>query len=91
MITISKIDFKNKTIDNVECSYGNVKDIQLSMVRNTFCVNVVYNDGESISTEVKKPKEDTIDNIIEVDLNNTQKEQMNISCTIEEEPKEEEV
>jgi len=61
------------------------------MVRNTFCVHVVYNDGESISTEVKKPKEDTIDNIIEVDLNNTQKEQMNISCTIEEEPKEEEV
>jgi len=90
MITISKIDFKNKTIDNVECSYGNVKDIKLSMVRNTFCVNVVYNDGESISTEVKKPKEDTIDNIIEVDLNNTQEEQMNISCSIEEEPKEEE-
>ena len=87
MITITNIDFKQKKIQSVECSYGNVKDIKLSMVRNTFCVNVVYNDGESISTEVKKPKEDTIDNIIEVDLNNTQKEQMNISCTIEEEPK----
>ena len=61
MITIKNIDFKQKKIQSVEYSYGNVKDIKLSMVRNTFCVNVVYNYGESISTEVKKPKEDTID------------------------------
>ena len=41
MLEIQKIDFKNKTIDNVKCS-GNVKDIQMSMLKNTFCVHVIY-------------------------------------------------
>ena len=49
-----KIDFKNKTIDNVKCS-GNVKDIQMSMLKNKFCVNVIYNEGETITTEYTKP------------------------------------
>ena len=31
MIEIQKIDFTNKTIDNVKCSYENVKDIQLKI------------------------------------------------------------
>ena len=101
MIEIQKIDFKNKTIDNVKCSYGNVKDIQLSMVRNTFKINVIYNEGETITTEYKKPKnEDTIDevnmNIFDKETEDNQQEQMNISCKVEEqqeevkEPKEEE-
>jgi len=58
------MDFKNKTIHNVKCSYGNVKDIQLSMVRNTFKINVIYNEGETITTEYRKPKkEDTIEDV----------------------------
>jgi len=81
---ISKIDFKNKTIDNVECSYGNVKDMQLSMVRNIFCVNVVHNDDESISTEVKKPKEGTIDEETGI----SQQEQMRNLCKVEEQEEE---
>ena len=32
MIEIQNINFKLKTIDNVKCSYGNVKDIQMSMI-----------------------------------------------------------
>ena len=64
MIEIQNINFKNKTIDNVKCSYGNVKDIQLSMVRNTFKINVSYNEGETITTEYTKPKkQDTIDEV----------------------------
>jgi len=64
MIEIQKIDFKNKTIDNVKCSYGNVKDIQMSLIKNTFCVKVIYNEGETITTEYKKPKkEDTIEDV----------------------------
>ena len=56
MIEIQNIKFKNKTIDNVKCSYGNVKDIQMSMIRNTFTVNVNYNEGETITTEYTKKK-----------------------------------
>ena len=64
MIEIQKIDFKNKTIDNVKCSYGNVKDIHMSLIKNTFCVKVIYNEGETITTEYKKPKkEDTIEDV----------------------------
>jgi hypothetical protein len=96
MIEIQNINFKNKTIDNVKCSYGNVKDIQLSMIRNTFTVNVNYNEGETITTEYKKPKkQDTIEevnmNLFDKETENTQQEQMNISCKVEEpepEPKE---
>ena len=40
MIEIQNINLKNKTIDNVKCSYENVKDLQMSMIRNTFTVNV---------------------------------------------------
>jgi len=36
MIEIQNINFELKSIDNVKCSYGNVKDIQMSMIRNTF-------------------------------------------------------
>ena len=50
MIEIQNINFKLKTIDNVKCSYGNVKDIQMSMIRNTFTVHVNYNEGESFTT-----------------------------------------
>jgi hypothetical protein len=50
MITITNIDFKQKKIQSVECSYGNVKDIQMSMIRNTFTVNINYNEGETITT-----------------------------------------
>ena len=64
MIEIQNINFKLKTIDNVKCSYGNVKDIQMSMIRNTFTVHVNYNEGETFTTEYKKPiKEDTIDEV----------------------------
>ena len=72
MIEIQNINFKNKTIDNVKCSYGNVKDIQLSMVRNTFKINVSYNEGETITTEYTKPKEQ--DTIEEVNMNLFDKE-----------------
>jgi len=73
----------------VECSYENVKDIQMSMIKNTFCVKVIYNENHEITTEYKKPiKRDTIDevntNIIEMDINNIQQEQMNISCMVKE-------
>ena len=67
MIEIQNINFKNKTIDNVKCSYGNVKDIQLSMIRNAFTVNVNYNEGETITTEYKKLKKN--DTIEEVNMN----------------------
>ena len=74
MIEIQNINFKNKTIDNVKCSYGNVKDIQLSMIHNTFTVNVNYNEGETLTTEYKKPiKEDIIEEV-----------NMNISCMVKE-------
>ena len=56
MITITNIDFKQKKIQSVECSYGNVKDIQMSMIRNIFTVNVNYNEGETITTEYTKKK-----------------------------------
>jgi gas vesicle protein len=74
MIEIQNINFKLKTIDNVKCSYGNVKDIQMSMIRNTFTVHVNYNEGETFTTEYKKPKEnDTIEEV-----------NMNISCMVKE-------
>ena len=93
MIEIQNINFKNKTIDNVKCSYGNVKDIQMSMIWNTFTVNVNYNEGETITTEYKKPiKEDTIDelnmNLFDIESKNTQQDELNIACKVEE-PKEE--
>jgi integrase len=93
MIEIQKIDFKNKTIDNVKCSYGNVKDIQMSLIKNTFCVKVIYNEGETITTEYKKPKkEDTIEdvklNLFDMETENTQQEQTNISCKVEEQQEE---
>ena len=61
----------------------------MSMIKNTFCVKVIYNENHEITTEYKKPiKRDTIDevntNIIEMDINNIQQEQMNISCTVKE-------
>ena len=71
MITITNIDFKQKKIQSVECS-GNVKDIQMSMIKNTFCVNVIYNEGETITTEYTKPKEQ--DTIEEVNMNLFDKE-----------------
>ena len=74
MIEIQNINFKLKTIDNVKCFYGNVKDIQMSMIRNTFTVHVNYNEGETFTTEYKKPKEnDTIEEV-----------NMNISCMVKE-------
>ena len=97
MIEIQNINFKNKTIDNVKCSYGNVKDIQLSMVRNTFKINVSYNEGETITTEYTKPKEqDTIEevnmNLFDKETEVNQQEQVNASCKVEEpEPEPEEV
>ena len=59
------------------------------MIRNTFTVNVNYNEGETITTEYTKPKkQDTIDdvniNLFEKETENTQQEQANISCKIEE-------
>jgi len=92
MLTITNIDFKQKKIQSVECS-GNVKDIQMSLIKNTFCVKVIYNEGETITQEVKKPnKEDTIEevnmNLFDKETENTQQEQMNISCKIEEQQEE---
>ena len=95
MLTITNINFKQKSIDKVECA-GNVKDLQMSMVRNTLCVNVIYNEGETNTTEYKKPnKEDTIEevnmNLFDMETENTQQEQVNISCKVEEQEEEEEV
>ena len=96
MITITYIDFKQKKIQSVECS-GNVKDIQRSMIKNTFCVNVIYNEGETITTEYTKPKEqDTIEevnmNLFDKETEVNQQEQVNASCKVEEpEPEPEEV
>ena len=74
MIDIQNINFKLKTIDNVKCSYGNVKYIQMSMIRNTFTVHVNYNEGETFTTEYKKLKENgTIEEV-----------NMNISCMVKE-------
>jgi len=92
MLTITNIDFKQKKIQSVECS-GNFKDIQMSLIKNTFCVKVIYNEGETITQEVKKPnKEDTIEevnmNLFDKETENTQQEQMNISCKIEEQQEE---
>jgi hypothetical protein len=93
MIEIQNINFKNKTIDNVKCSYGNVKDMQSSMVRNTFKINVSYNEGETITTEYTKPKKkDTIEevniNLFDVETENTEQEQLNISFKVEEQQEE---
>ena len=71
MLEITNINFKLKTVDNLKCS-GNVKDIQMSMIKNTFCVNVIYNEGETITTEYTKPKEQ--DTIEEVNMNLFDKE-----------------
>ena len=71
MLEITNINFKLKAVDNLKCS-GNVKDIQMSLIKNTFCVKVIYNEGETITQEVKKPKkEDTIE---EVNMNLFDKE-----------------
>ena len=95
MIEIQHINFKNKTIDNVKCSYGNVKDIHMSMIRNTFKVNVNYNEGETITTEYTKPKkQDTIEevniNLFDKETEDNQREQVNISCKVEEQQEEQE-
>ena len=95
MTEIQHINFKNKTIDNVKCSYGNVKDIQMSMIRNTFKVNVNYNEGETITTEYTKPKkQDTIEevniNLFDKETEDNQREQVNISCKVEEQQEEQE-
>ena len=95
MIEIQHVNFKNKTIDNVKCSYGNVKDIQMSMIRNTFKVNVNYNEGETITTEYTKPKkQDTIEevniNLFDKETEDNQREQVNISCKVEEQQEEQE-
>ena len=97
MLTITNIDFKQK-IQSVECS-GNFKDIQMSLIKNTFCVKVIYNEGETITTEYTKPKEqDTIEevniNLFDKETEDNQREQVNISCKVEEpepEPEPEEV
>ena len=96
MLEITNINFKLKTVDNLKCS-GNVKDIQMSLIKNTFCVNVIYNEGETITTEYTKPKEqDTIEevnmNLFDKETEDNQQEQLNISCKVEEpEPEPEEV
>ena len=96
MLKKTNIDFKLKTVDNLKCS-GNVKDIQMSLIKNTFCVNVIYNEGETITTEYTKPKEqDTIEevnmNLFDKETEDNQQEQLNISCKVEEpEPEPEEV
>ena len=92
MLEITNINFKLKTVDNLKCS-GNVKDIQMSMIKNTFCVNVIYNEGETITTEYTKPKEqDTIEevnmNLFDKETETTQQEQMNILCKVEEQQEE---
>ena len=61
----------------------------MSMIKNTFCVKVIYNENHEITTKYKKPiKRDTIDevntNIIEMDISNIQQEQMYISCMVTE-------
>jgi len=63
------------------------------MVRNTFKINVIYNEGETITTEYRKPeKEKTIEdlklNLFDMETENTQQEQMNISCKDEEQQEE---
>jgi hypothetical protein len=93
MLEITNINFKLKTVDNLKCS-GNVKDIQMSLIKNTFCVKVIYNEGETITQEVKKPnKEDTIDevnmNLFDKETENTQQEQMHVSYKVEEQQEEE--
>jgi len=93
MIEIQNINLKKKTIENVKCSYGNVKDIQMSMIRNTFTVNVNYNEGETITTEYTKPKkQDTIEevnmNLFDKETENNQQEQTNISCKVDEQQEE---
>ena len=92
MLEITNINFKLKTVDNLKCS-GNVKDIQMSLIKNTFCVNVIYNEGETINTEYTKPKEqDTIEevnmNLFDKETETTQQEQMNILCKVEEQQEE---
>ena len=32
MLEITNINFKLKTVDNLKCSYGNVKDIHMSLI-----------------------------------------------------------
>jgi len=88
MLEITNINFKLKTVDNLKCS-GNVKDIQMSLIKNTFFVKVIYNEGESITTEYTKPnKKDTIDevnmNLFVKETEDNQQEQLNISCKVEE-------
>jgi len=96
MLEITNINFKLKTIDDLKCS-GNVKDIQMSLIKNTFCVNVIYNEGETITSEYTKPKEqDTIEevnmNLFDKETEDNQREQVNISCKVKEpEPEPEEV
>ena len=92
MLEITNINFKLKTVDNLKCS-GNVKDIQMSMIKNTFCVNVIYNEGETITTEYTKPKEqDTIEevnmNLFDKETEDNQQEQVNVSCEVEEQQEE---
>jgi len=92
MLEITNINFKLKTVDNLKCS-GNVKDIQMSLIKNTFCVNVIYNEGETITTEYTKPKEqDTIEevnmNLFDKETEDNQQEQLNISCKVEEQQEE---
>ena len=94
MLEITNINFKLKTVDNLKCS-GNVKDIQMSLIKNTFCVNVIYNEGETITTEYTKPKkQDTIEEVnmnqFDKETEDNQREQVNISCKVEE-PEPEEV
>jgi hypothetical protein len=48
MLEITNINFQLKTVDNVKCS-DNVKDILMSLIKNTFCVKVIYNEGETIT------------------------------------------
>ena len=92
MLEITNINFKLKTVDNLKCS-GNVKDIQMSLIKNTFCVNVIYNEGETITTEYTKPKEqDTIEevnmNLFDKETEDNQQEQVNVSCEVEEQQEE---
>ena len=55
MLELTNINFKLKAVDNLKCS-GNVKDIQISLIKNTFCVTVIYNEGKTITKEVEKQK-----------------------------------
>ena len=59
------------------------------MVGNTFKINVIYNEGETITTEYTKPKkQDTIEevnmNLFDKETEDNQQEQLNISCKVEE-------